>query len=90
MPPRNEDVRLRAETERQERAIRNLERAMEDEERELERAMSAFEEDADQAKRHIEGELREEHGGHDPPRPPAWAEDHSNTSSHTRRPRRSK
>jgi hypothetical protein len=42
------------------------------EEREMERAMKAFEEDADQAKRYIEAEWRNEHWGHDPERRPAW------------------
>jgi hypothetical protein len=35
--------------------------AMEAEEREMERAMRAFEEDADQAKRFIKAEIRNEH-----------------------------
>jgi hypothetical protein len=45
---------------------------MEAEEREMERAMRAFEDDADQAKRYIKAELRREHWGHEPERPPAW------------------
>jgi hypothetical protein len=65
-------ARLRDEENREELAIRKDLNAMAAEEREMERAMEAFEDDADQAKRQIEAELRKEHWGRTPERPPGW------------------
>ena len=74
MLEREDAARLHDEENRAGFAIRRREKAMAAEEREMERAMEAFEEDADQIKRHIEAEWRKEHWGHEPPRPPAWEE----------------
>jgi len=65
-------ARLGLEENRAQIAIRRRLAAMAAEQREMERAMRAFEEDADQAKRFIKAELRKEHWGHEPERPPAW------------------
>ena len=65
-------ARLHDEEHRDEFALRRAERRMAAQERELEREMEVLEQDEERAERDIEDELRREHMGHDPERPPAW------------------
>ena len=74
MHDRDELARLEDEENRAEFAIRREEEAMAAEEQRLEQEMKDFEAAEERTKKAIEAELREEHWGHDPPRPPAWRE----------------
>jgi hypothetical protein len=71
------DRARRLDEENRERfEIRKEEERMAAEERELEHELEHLTEDVEQAERAIERELRSEHWGHDPERPPSWrAED---------------
>jgi hypothetical protein len=64
--------RSRAEEVGDELAIRKEERRMARDERDLEREMKEFEGAEERAEKQIEEELRREHWGHDPERPPVW------------------
>ncbi len=67
-----ERARLRDEENQAEFAIRRETASMAAEERELQRQLDSFDDDEERTKREIEAELRREHSGHDPERPPAW------------------
>jgi hypothetical protein len=72
MDERDEMDRARAEEVGEELAIRKEERGMAREERDLEREMKEFEDAEESAEKQIEEELRREHWGHEPERPPVW------------------
>jgi hypothetical protein len=64
--------RSRAQEVGDELAIGKEERRMDREERDLEREMKQFEDAEDHAETQIDEELRREHWGHEPERPPVW------------------
>jgi hypothetical protein len=72
MDERDEMDRSRAEELGEELAIRKEERRMAREERDLEREGKEFQEAEERAEKQIENELRREHWGHEPERPPVW------------------
>ena len=72
MDEREEAARLRDEEHRAEFAIRRDEERMAAEARQLAREMKDFEDAEQQVEREIEGELRKEHWGLEPERPPNW------------------
>ena len=72
MDERDELDRGRADEVGDELAIRKSERRMAREERDLEREMTEFEDAEERAEKQIEEELRREHWGHEPERPPVW------------------
>jgi hypothetical protein len=72
MDERDEVDRSRAEEVGDELAIRKEERRMAREERDLEREGKEFEDAEERAEKQIEEELRREHWGHEPERPPVW------------------
>jgi hypothetical protein len=72
MNDRDEIDRWRAEEVGDELAIRKQERRMAREERDLEREGKEFEDAEERAEKQIEQELRREHWGHEPERPPVW------------------
>jgi hypothetical protein len=71
MDDRDEMARLRAEEIGDELAIRKQEQRMAGEERDMEGEMKKFEDAEERAEKQIEDELRREHWGHEPERPPA-------------------
>ncbi len=75
MTERDEQAKLHDEENRAEFAIRREEAAMADDERRLEREMEDYDKREEEAKRHIEAELRKEHWGHEPERRPSWEEE---------------
>lgn len=72
MDERDEMARSRAGEIGDELAIRKQERRMAAEERGMEGEMKEFEEAEGRAEKQIEDELRHEHWGHQPERPPVW------------------
>lgn len=72
MDERDEIDRSRAEEVGDELAIGKEERRMDREARDLEREMKQFEDAEEHAEAQIEEELRREHSGHEPERPPVW------------------
>ena len=72
MDERDEVDRSRAEEVGDELAIRKEERRMARGERDLEREGKEFEDAEERAEKQIEEELRREHWGHEPERPPVW------------------
>ena len=72
MDERDERARWRAEEVGDELAIRKEERRMSREERRLEREGKESEDAQERAEKEIEEELRREHWGHEPERPPVW------------------
>ncbi len=72
MDERNDHARLRADELREELAIGEEERRMAREEREMEREIEAFDDAEQGAEQQIVQELRREHWGQEPERPPAW------------------
>jgi hypothetical protein len=71
MDDRDEMARLRADEIGDELAIRKQEQRMAGEERDMEGEMKKFEDAEERAEKQIEDELRREHWGHEPERPPA-------------------
>lgn len=65
-------ARLRNEEHKLEFAVRKSEREMDAVERALERRLREFEHDEAVTKRALEAELRREHSGREPERPPRW------------------
>ncbi len=72
MVDRDEMARLRNEEHQLEFAVRKSAREMDAVERALERRLHEFEHDEAETKRSIEAELRREHQGREPERPPSW------------------
>jgi len=70
MDDRDEMRRLRAEEIGDELAIRKDEQRIAGEERDLEREMQEFQDAEQSAEKQIEEELRREHWGREPERPP--------------------
>jgi len=69
---RDEMARSRAEEIGDELAIRKQEQRMSGEERDMEGEMKEFQDAEERAEKQIEDELRREHWGHEPERPPVW------------------
>jgi len=72
MDERDEMARSRAEEIGDELATRKQEQRMAREERAMEGEMKEFEDAEERAEKLIEDELRREHWGHEPERPPVW------------------